>query len=286
MVVAYLNKYNDPNFSYKKFYEEQARDVSGDGSDRSVYGNAKQRYDAKLVDERRRKEELYENLLSKGEAWSEEYTDNQLRELLKDFSIVRERRRRATLASFTFKHQLSFSFGYNLVDNDNVNDTETTEENPYGFEVSYESEFSSELESLQHFTYEFSFRRMNDSFYGGSYNVESLEYSVASHLNWYPFYKLGTINRNVLYFGLSARFGYSSLSNNTSGDTSAYQLFALPGVNMGIKYSFENSWGYKIALSYQNISVSKVVTADEDDVLPNEADYIEGKINIGLTRFF
>ena len=286
MVVAYLNKYNDPSFRYEKFYEEQARGNSSEFTEKSLSNVYNKQYDEKLVTDRKRKQELYESLLNKGEAWSEEYTDNQLQGLLRDFSIVREQKRRETLASFKYTHQLSFSFGLNLIDNDNVNDIETTQETPYDFSFSYESEFMTDVDMLKYLTYEYSFRRSHDSFYGGTYNLESLEYSVASHLNWYPFIRSGTINRNIFFFGLTARFGYSSLSNNTTGDTGAYQVYSLPGVNVGIKYNFENSWGYKIMMSYQSIIVEKVVRAEDGDILPNEDNYIEGKMSAGITKFF
>ena len=286
MVVAYLNKYNDPNFEYETFYKEQKRSSGGYLSANTVFGTYKDRYDEKLVSEENKKKKLYENLKKKGDAWSENYTDDQLSELLNSMSVIREKERRSNLIAYRFDYQAFVSFGVNLLNNENIEDAETTEQSRYDVELAFEGYFFKDLKSFKKVTLEFSGRRAVDGYFGGDLNVRSTEYSLAAHLNWYPFRRPSTIDANIIYIGLLTRYGFARLSNVTADEIGNYQVFTLPGIRGGVKYNLDNSYGIRLALGYENIRSERIVRNDDDGTLPNRASYKEAKVSIGISKFY
>lgn len=286
MVVAYLNKYNDPSFNYKEFYLDQKRSGSGYLSARSVFGDYKDKYDERKLSDINKKKKYIEDLRKKGEAWSDSYSDKQLSEILTKLSIAKEKNRRKTLVAFKFDYQAYLGFGLNLINNENINDSQTTEQSKYDFELGLEGYFFNALRSLDKFTMEFSVRNSKDAFFGGDLNARSNEYSVATHFNWYPFRRPSTINANIIYFGILSRFGIASLSNITSEEVGTYQVFTLPGFRAGLKYNFDNSYGFRVTGGYENIRVERIVRNADDGSLPNRASYVEGKVSVSLSKFF
>lgn len=286
MVVAYLNKYNDPDFEYEKFYKEQKRSDGGYLSGTSFFGGYKDRYEEKMINEDRKKKELLSQLRKKGDAWSEDYTDDQLSELLQTMSSIKEKDRRSNLLAFKFDYQGFVSFGVNLLNNENIEDSETTQQSKYDFELGLESYFFKELKSLKKFTVEFSARRAEDAYFGGDLNVRSTEYSLAGHINWYPFRRPSTINSNIVYFGFLTRYGFARLSNITADEIGNYQVFTLPGFRLGLKYNMDNSYGFRANFGYENIRSERIVRNDDAGTLPNRASYKEAKISLGISKFY
>ena len=81
------------------------------------------------------------------------------------------------------------------------------------------------------------------------------------------------------------RYGFSTLENITNAEEGSYQLTSLPGMRAGLKYNFSSSWGMRLTLGVEQLSVSRIETSDSDGSLPDQADYLEGKVGIGISRF-
>jgi len=288
MVVAFLNKYNDPTFDYDSFYLEQKRSegASDDFQDKASYLNVMDRYEKTIHKKQAKTEKFLENLAAKGDAWSGDYSDEELSEVLNNISITRERQRRRKLLAFKYNYQVYASMGANLLNNENTNDPRTSEQNKYDIDIAWEGYFFKKLQSLKHFTMEASARRSQDGFYTGDANVKSIEFSAALHLNWYPYRLPNMIEANIPYIGILFRTGFSTLYSSPLGERGNYQVFGLPGIKGGIKYNFKNSYGIRLTAAFEKIRVERLVRNESGGTLPNRAHYLEGKIGIGISKFF
>lgn len=279
MVVAFFKKFNDPNFDEKEFYGSEG--PQGD-SDINIYRN----YEKDVLANVNRRKKLYERLRKKGSRWSSKYSDDELSDILGALDADYEFERRRTLLAYKFKYQGYVSFGLNLINNDNINDPETTEQSRFDVEVAAESYFFKKFEELKNFTGEVSLRRAKDSFFGGELNARSTEYSVAGHINWYPFRRPSTIGANIVYFGVLMRYGLSFLTNVTNDEQGNYQVFTLPGFRGGLKYNFTNKFGFRVTAGFEQIRVERLVRNNDIGTLPDRTRYYEGKLAVGLSKFF
>ena len=89
-----------------------------------------------------------------------------------------------------------------------------------------------------------------------------------------------------MYIGALFRYGISSLTNVSTSEVGNYQIFTFPGIRGGLKYNFSNKLGFRISLGLENIIVERIVRSNEDGVLPDRANYTEGKIAASISRFF
>ena len=287
VMVAFLNKYNNPSFDYDEFYKEQKRNrYSNVFQEKSVAQTYNDLYEKKILDKVAKEEKFQSNIKKKGEAWSDDYSDEELSELLNDINVVSEKQRRRKLVAYKYNSQAYVSAGFNLLNNESKNDSETSGSSRSDFELAWEIFLLKQYNNFKQFTFEISLRQAKDSFDGGTLNVRSTENSMGIHINWYPYNGPEVVERNIVYVGLLTRFGYSRLVNDTTGEEGNYQVSTLPGIRAGLKYNFKNSYGVRLTTGLENIKVSRITRSADEGELPNNASYLEGKIGIGLSKFF
>lgn len=229
MVLKFLEKYNTPGASYESLYKEQKRDSIGVLPEAGVIGNATTRQLEKDQYKRKKESEFAEQLRKKGDAWSDDYTDEELSDILQNIGSLREKKRRRELLAYKYNYQAHLSYGQNLLNNDNEDDTQNIEPSKYDIEVGLESYLLKVFEKLRVYTLEFSMRRSQDSFFGGDFNVVSRETSLAAQINWYPFESPNIIETPVFYFGVLARYGNSRLTIPQTDEKGNYQISSIPG---------------------------------------------------------
>lgn len=287
MLVAFLNKYNNPSFDYDDFYKEQTRSRTvGDFTDKRVSSNYAKLFEENLLKKANKEREFYQNVIAKGDRWSEDYSDDELTELLKNMSIVRERKRRRDLYNSNYNSQAYASVGFNLINNENSQDTETRQTTKADFEISYESYLFKKVKSLESLSLEVSGRRATDGFYGGELNLKSTEISAAVHVNWYPFLVPTILERNIVYVGSHLRYGRSRVQNDSFGEEGNYQIYSFPGLRLGVKYNFEQGFGARLFFNYENITVSRIIKSADEGNLPDRSSYLEGKLAFGISKLF
>lgn len=286
MANAFLNKFNDPSFDYEKFYKDQERDQMGYLSKAPMPESVKRKDDQDREDQKRKDEELIASLKDGGQGWSKVYSDEQLKRILKKVSLAKERQRRKGLARKVFKYQFYIGGGLNFVNNENLNDSSTTEQSKIDIETSIESYLLQAFENFEKITFELSGRRSQDAYVGSTLNVKSTEFSLAAHVNWYPFYNTNVLNQHIVYFGLLYRYGVASVSNETSNEVGNYVVRTFPGMRVSLKYNFENGYGYRIHAGFENLNTERFSSTDTSGNLPNRANYIEGKLSFSLSKFF
>ncbi len=286
MVVAFLDKYNDPLFDRSEFISPEEIKNKQSLSKNSYYSAFMNKQKARLKQRELQEENLSYYLGEKGEAWSDGLSDDELAKLLVNMNVINERQRRRELLVYKYDTQLYLSFGLNVVNNENVNDPETTEQSKFDLEFGVENYSFKNFKTMQNFTWEYSGRRAVDAYFGGVLNVQSIEYSAAIGLNWYPFSLPTTIEKNIIYLSILTRYGIARLSNNTTDEEGNYQVYTIPGFRAGVKYNLRNGFGFKMALGYENIQSDRIIRSADDGTLPDTANYVDGKWSVGLTRFF
>ena len=287
MVAMFMKKHNDPKFTLENLYYEQRRDpVQGEFQDRTLKESYHGRVKETAALENQRKERMYQDLVSKGETWSDDYSDEELSELLYNVGAVGERERREFVGAQAFDYQFYASFGVNLLNNENLHDRENSEQSKYELEGAFEWYLLKNFQQLKRFTLEFSLRRSQDAFTTGDYNATGVEYSGATQLNWYPFRPPNAVEANIVFFGALFRYGYARYKIPSLGEEGDYQVLSFPGLRAGLKYNFLNGYGVRALAGFENVIGDRVIRNDEQGELPDRVSHLEGKISIGLSRFF
>lgn len=284
MVVAYLNKYNDVNFSYEDYIAQiegkKPLDISGS------LGTFSDKQKAAKLRQIRDDEKFYKKMSTQGDAWSQDYSDEELSEYLSRMSQSRERIRRDYLRASHYNYQTSLSLGLNLVNNENLSDSENSEQSKYSAEIGFEGYFFKKYEAVKYVTLEMSARTARDAYFAGDLNVLSKEYSIAFQINYYAFNEPDSVNIPIVYIGMLYRYGLARLTNNTTDEEGNYILQSLPGLRVGTKWNMENGYGFRMQGELENIIVNKIEKSDSEGVLPDKSNYINGRLSLGLTRFF
>src|SRR5690606_3680111 len=83
LVTAYVKRVNEPGFNYDAFYDEQMK--SDFGNEFRKRSNFSTEYESFLSTQSQKSvadAKLYRSLLEKGESWSEDFSDEELRSTL------------------------------------------------------------------------------------------------------------------------------------------------------------------------------------------------------------
>jgi hypothetical protein len=285
MVVAFIRKYNDPKFTIarKYFNDRDDNNLISDLNSSSVYTTYLENEEKNLEKEDR----IYDDLNSKGEAWSDGYSDEELSELVYNVGVIKERERRFMVSAYHFQHQIYGHFGLNLVNNENLKDKNNTAQSKYDLELAWEYYAFKDLQRLKNFAFEFGLRRSVDAYsIGGGFNATSTELSFTGGLNYYPFRSPNTLEANIVYASAYVRSGVSVLSVKDTNEQGSYSVLAIPGIRFGVKYNFSNAFGVRFFGSFENLTASRIEKSDPDGVLPEEASYTDGRLSVGLSRLF
>jgi len=94
LVTAYLQKVNDPDFSYDAFYEKQRKaEFSNEFAVNSNYDTEYNKFLKKESFRATADAKLFRSILEKGESWSEDYSDEELKNVLNQVSVLQEKDR-------------------------------------------------------------------------------------------------------------------------------------------------------------------------------------------------
>ena len=91
---------------------------------------------------------------------------------------------------------------------------------------------------------------------------------------------------NIVYAGVLIRTGFAALAVSDTDEKGTYSILTLPGLRLGVKYNFSNSYGFRLFAGLENIKSSRIRKSSSSGVLPDVANYTEGKMGLGLSKFF
>lgn len=287
MVGAYLERVNDPDFSYDKFYEEQMREGwSNEFRKKNTFDNE---YDSFLYAQSLKKTEdarIYRSILEKGESWSEDFSDEELRNVLRMVSVVQEQERRVTVVSRPKRSSLTFEYGFIM--NDTQTDRDTTHRRDRLSEIGLEYEVTPFLrhQTLERFTFTLGGKKTATAFDSEGANVDFDILTAAFGANWYPFHAPYVLYAPLFFVGAYVRSGYGTATTGNSDVGAKYSAFAFPGLRAGARFIFKNNVGLRIVGSMETLQLERNQVNSLGSELAESPSFVEGKINVGLSYSF
>jgi hypothetical protein len=287
LVTAYLERVNDPDFNYDQFYELQKKDAF------SQHFNLNTNYDSEYNRFLRREStrssadaKLFRSILEKGESWSADYSDEELKNVLTQVSELQEKDRRLFVIAKPTRYSWAFDYGQYLTDAQTKNDPQYRKESRYSTEVDFEATPFLKHEKLERFTLNTSFRLNHTAFEANSFNANFNEYSFTFGTNWYPWYAPYAVESPVFFLGAYLRSGYGKADVPTIGEKANYTILSLPGLRVGMKYYMRNNWGLRFIMSFETLKIERYEASKFSSVLPENTNLVEGKFGFGLTHAF
>jgi len=284
IVSVYLERVNDPLFNYGDFYWRHFRSESGQLSAMRSYQNT---YDQLLEEENKsltKEAAQYRELLEKGQAWSAEYSDEELAAMMNKIGIVYEQDRRRTIATKLYNWQLMGSLGLNMLDNENRADQENASKAKWNFELGGEWFPVPRAESLQKFSLWSFVRYVRDGVSVGQLNAQSTEYSLAVGGTWHMLHSPFMFDRNIPFISVGFRTGVNRLA--TTGEEANYDMNSFPTIVAGIKYNFRSGMGLRVGVGFEKLQLEQTKSNNLNAVLPQREDIVEARLNLGLTKFY
>lgn len=286
LVTAYLQRVNDPDFNYDTFYERQKK--SEFTSEYNVNGNYSNEYNKFLRQESNKSTadaKLFRSILEKGESWSEEYSDEELRTTLNQVSVLQEKDRRLIVVSKPTRFAVAFEYGLNLNDAQDE-DALYKRDSRHSTEINFEMTPFLKHEILERFTLDVSFRLNYTAFAIDTTNADLNEYSFSLGANWYPVYAPHVVEAPILYLGTYMRSGFANADAPTPDEQANYTVFSLPGLRAGFKYILRNKVGIRLQGSLETLKLERYEASKTISVLPENKNLVEAKFGVGLVYAF
>ncbi len=284
MVYVYLKKMNDPQIVQDLKNERDAQIVAMDIKRTQMSSLEKSQY---LASKRTLKaKKAYQEVMSRGEQWSDEYSDEELTEIINQMGEYYERDRRTTLVAKNLQYHAFFHYGTNLLENENLNDRDNTQDQKTDIGASLEYFLFKNFEKMNKITLEGSLRLAQDATSIGEMNAKIYEKTMSLGANWYPYVLPNTIEKNVFYLGLYFRSGFASLIVDSVGEDGQYVAASFPGLKAGSKYNFKNKVSFRLEGSMETVGLERISRSNSDGVLPNRSSYQDGRITFGMGWLF
>jgi hypothetical protein len=286
IVVSYLKKINDPEFSIDDLYLEQMKDSTGELSVESNKRDLYSQYMAENNSIKKKNKKFYIELLAKNKAWSDEFSDKDLERLIVERGVLDEQVRRLQMIARKYQWSASIFAGINTLNNESAVDSINTQAVKYDLGASIEYFFALRFPKFHRFSIEVEFRRGQDGYEVGSgLNATSTDFSFAGTINWYPAALPSSIEHNILFVGAGLRFGQAKLTVTSLGEEGLYAILGFPVIRAGIRYNFMNGWGLKFLSSFESFSLSRIQRNIVGE-LPEAASGQEFRLRGAVTYFF
>lgn len=287
LVTAYLQRVNDPDFSYDAFYEEQRKsDFSNEAKVNSHYDSEYNTFLRKQSVKSTADAKLYRSILEKGESWSEDYSDEELKNVLNQVSVLQEKDRRIMVMSKPTRYGMVFDYGVNMTDAQTDTDPLYQRKNRFATELDFEATPFLRHPSLERFTLNSTFRLNYTAFEADSYNADLNEYSLSLGSNWYPLYAPYALESPIVYLGAYIRSGFASANAPTVSERANYTVISLPGFRAGFKYLLRNRLGVRLQASMETLKIERYESSKLNSVLPDRTNLVEMKVGFGLAYAF
>lgn len=287
MVTAYLNRVNDPNFNYDKFYDEQMKtEFSNEFRKRSNFGTEYENFMSYQAKKAVEDAKLYRSILEKGDSWSEDFSDEELKVILSEVSVLQEKDRRSYVAADPKKYTLYLSYGMSFTDAQTEKDSGYRREGQFSVDLDFEGTPFVKHETLERFTLIGGLRVNRTAMESENINASVNETSIKGGINWYPLYAPHAIEAPAIFIGTYIRSGTASVEAPTAKEKSNYTLLSLPGFTGGMKYNFKNKVGLRIAFTFETLNLDRYEQSKFGGVLPDQANLVEGKMNFALAYSF
>jgi hypothetical protein len=287
MVTAYLKRVNDPGFNYDQFYDEQKKsEFYNEFRQRSNFSTEYESFLSFQAQKAVADAKLYRSMLEKGESWSEDFSDEELKRILKEVSVLQEKDRREYVMAEPNKYAVYLTYGMEFSDSQTEKDAGYRRDGRYSVETEFEGVPFAKHETLERFTLDATFRINKTAFEAENKNASLDEISVSGGVNWYPLYAPYALEAPAVFLGTYIRSGTASVEAVSVAEKANYTLLSMPGFRGGMRYNFKNNVGLRIALSMETLKLDRYEQSKLGSVLPDQANVVEGKMNFSLLYSF
>lgn len=287
LVTNYLRKVNDPDFNYESFYKDQMRDeFSNEFKNKSYVTNEYDDFISKQAQRAIDEAKLYRSILEKGESWSENFSDEELRVVLNQVSVLQEKDRKIKVRSAPNRYAAYLGSGFALSDEQTKNDQNYRR--PRTFPIDFDFELIPILkhEILERFSIWGNFRLNKPAFEASGYNASVDETSYAFGLSWYPLYAAYEVEVPAFFIGSYLRSGTATVKVPSVGEKANYTVYSFPAFIGGMKFNFKNNVGLRIALSMETLQLERYQQSQFAPILPESTKFFEAKMNFSLAYSF
>ena len=287
LVTAYVKRVNEPGFNYDAFYDEQMKsDFSNEFRKRSNFSTEYETFLSNQSQKAVADAKLYRSLLEKGESWSEDFSDEELRSVLTQVSVLQEKDRRKFVVANPNRYSTYFAYGMSVNDAQTERDAGYRRDGRYSLELEFEAIPVLKHETLERFSLTASYRHNKTAFEASEYNSSLDENSFSLGVNWYPLYASYVIEAPVIFLGAYMRSGWAHAEAPSVNEKSNYTLLTLPGVRAGMKYNFKNNFGLRLSASMETLQLDRYEQSKFGANLPDQASVAEGKMNFAMAYSF
>jgi len=287
LVTAYVKRVNEPGFNYDAFYDEQMK--SDFGNEFRKRSNFSTEYESFLSSQSQKSvadAKLYRSLLEKGESWSEDFSDEELRSVLTQVSVLQEKDRRKFVIANPNRYSAFLTYGMSVNDAQTQQDAGYRRDGRYSIELEFEVIPVLKHETLERFSLTASYRNNKTAFEASDFNSSLDENSFSLGINWYPLYAPYTIEAPVIFLGAYMRSGWAHAEAPSANEKSNYTLLTLPGVRVGMKYNFKNNFGLRLSASMETLQLDRYEQSEFGANLPDQASIADGKMNFAMVYSF
>jgi hypothetical protein len=285
LVTAYLKKINDPDFNYDSFYAHQLRDHGNDFKSSSNFNSEYETFLRAQSNKKQADAKLYRAILEKGDSWSEDFSDEELRKVLNEVSFLQEKDRRDWVQAKPTQYSVAIDYNSILTDAQDKTDS-YRRGSKYAVDFIFEATPFVKHPTLERFTLDGSFRTNKTALQTKGHNTAVDEYSLAIGTNWYPVYAPYAIESPVVFLGAYVRSGFANLTAPTAQETAKYTALAFPGFRAGFKYILRNNIGLRIVASMETLQLEKYQSSKANSILPDSTSLVEAKLGFGLAYSF
>lgn len=285
LVTGYLRKVNDPDFSYERFYDEQMKDeFTGVFRKNSNFDTEYRSFLREQSMAATEEAKLFRKILEQGGRWSEDFSDEELRQTLTTVSVLQEVDRREYVISKPRRHNVSLDYGFFL--NDSQTKTDRQAETRGSYELGYEFIPFVKHPTLERFTLFGTGRYSQNAFETRDTNATTSEKSLSLGAKWYPLYSPYTVEAPVIFLGVHIRSGNVAMRSPTYGDRANYTLLSVGGLQAGLRYNLKNGIGLRIAGSVETLQLDRYQFDRFGSRLPDRTNLVEARTGVALVYAF
>jgi Protein of unknown function (DUF3575) len=287
MVMSYIQRVNDPDFNYDDFYEKQKKSkFAHEFAENTNYDSEYNRFLRNQSLKNTADAKLYRSLLEKGESWSEDFSDEELRSVLRQVSILQEKDRRDWIRVKPTQYMAAVELGLPINDTQTEEDANYRREGLKSFAFDFEAVPVLGHKTLERFSLNATLRSNYAAFKSNGTNADLNEFSLSLGGNWYPFNPPYAFERPVFFLGAYLRTGQAQVESPSLNESANYTVLSFPGLRLGYKYLLKNNFGMRLSLSLETLKIDRYESSQLNSSLPDSANIVESKAGISLLYAF
>jgi len=229
---------------------------------------------------------MYKEILDRGEAWSEDFTDEELSRVLNQVSILDEKERRDQAASRPFAHSVSFEYGKILTNAQSDNDLTYMNKDLKFYGLDFEFFPFLKLQKFDKFSISVNPQYTNSAFFATQRNVNLTHYSSTFGFNWYLNQIPYKIHFPILFVGAFGRIGYGTASSPLTSDQAKYNVISVPGLRAGAKMNFKNRLSLRLVTTIETLKLERYEINKTGTYLDERYNLLESKLVLALSYLY